>query len=102
MNDQDDARREAIDEMQEIASQLSEAGDRSAATVVRKIIDSIEALRRGTQHPPAPAFPSADHLPARENASKLLAEITSRLHAKGDHAAVALVYDPLQRGARGV
>ena len=102
-HDQDDARRKAIAEMLEIAFELSAVGDRSAATVVRKIIDSIEALRRGTQHPPAPAFPAVEDLPAaRKNASKRLAEILSRLHAKGDYDAAELVYDPLDRGGRGV
>ena len=102
-HDQDDARRKAIDEMREIALQLSEVGDRSAATVVRKIADSVEALRLGTQHPPTPAFPAVEDLPAaRKNASKRLAEILLRLHTKGDHDAAELVYAPLDRGARGV
>lgn len=94
----DDARREVVDEMREIASQLSAVGDRSAARVVHKIIDSIEALRRGTQPPLAPAFPSGDHLPARENAIKRLGKIVSRLEAEGDYDAAELVYDPLARG----
>ena len=97
-HDQDDARREAIDEMRKIASQLSAVGDRSAAMVVHKTIDSIEALRQGTQPPRAPAFPSGDGLPARENAIKRLGEIVSGLQAKGDYDAAQLVYDPLARG----
>ena len=102
-HDQDDARRKAINEMREIAFQLSAVGDHSAATVVRKIADSVEALRRGMQHPPAPAFPAVEDLPAaRKNASERLAEIALRLHAKGDYDAAGLVYDPLARGARGV
>ena len=97
-HDQDHGRREAIDEMREIASQLSAVGDRSAAMVVRKIIDSIEALRQGTEPPLAPAFPSGDHLPARDNAIKQLGKIVSRPRAKGDYDAAELVYDPLARG----
>lgn len=102
-HDQDDARREAINEIQEIAFQLSAVGDRSAATVVRKMADSVEALRQGTQQPSVPAFPAVEDRPdARKDASERLAGIVTRLHAKGDYDAATLVYTPLAFGASGV
>ena len=103
-HDQDDARRKAIDEMREIALQLSEVGDRSAAngrSQNRRFCRG--AATRNAASAYGPAFPAVEDLPAaRKNASKRLAEILLRLHTKGDHDAAELVYAPLDRGARGV
>ena len=95
------ARRDAIDKMREIASELSSVGDHNATEVARGVIFAIEGARLEGQHPrpplpaPDPAFPSElseDHLHARRDAIGRMREIASKLIDVRDHNAAESVY----------
>ena len=102
-------RKDAADQLGTIATELSTAGDESAAVMVRGTIVSVMSMQSEVQHPRPPRPPAdsvfsadlpADRLELRKDAVGRMREIASELSAAGDHNAAETVYASIQFVAR--
>ncbi len=96
-------RKDAADQLETIASKLSDAGEHSAAWIVRGSIQSVLSAQSEVQHPRPPSPPAdlAPDLPAAlKDAVDQLRELVSKLSDAGDHSAAEVVIATIEVLAR--